>query len=83
MDDERSHYLIMLGDVCVAARIASLSVEVLTADGTRLSGVPAPQTPDADAEAVDDTGYANDLFIGGQCVPLDTVVEFVVRTPRL
>ena len=69
----------MLGDMCAAASLARLSVEVITEDGKRVTGVPSPHTP-VDGDEVDHTGYANELLIDGQSVRLDTIVEITVRT---
>jgi hypothetical protein len=81
MDDRRAHFLTMLGDACVAAGLASIPVELLLSDGTRLAGTPSPQLARGDGAPVDDTGYSSLLLIDGASTQLEKVVEFVIRTP--
>lgn len=80
MDDRRAHFLTMLGDACVAAGLASMPVELLLSDGSRVSGTPSPRPADG-SPAVDDTGYSSLLLIDGASTQMEDVVEFVVRTP--
>lgn len=81
MNDELAHFLIMIGDSCAAAQVAALEVEILTVDGIRHVGVPAAPAPRDDRDAVDGTGYA-EIVIAGERLPLEIVVELVVRAPE-
>lgn len=81
MDDRRAHFLTMLGDACVAAGLASIPVEVLLSDGSRIIGTPSPQPATAASPLVDETGYSSLLLINGVFTEVEDVVEFVIRSP--
>jgi hypothetical protein len=81
MDDRHAHFLTMLGDTCVAAGLARLSVELVLGDGRRVSGTPSPLIADQAHPPVDETGYSSRLLIDGEDARLEDVVEFVVRAP--
>jgi hypothetical protein len=80
MDDRRAHFLIMLGDACLSAGLADIAVEVLTAEGDRLAGVPSAQPTSGGAE-LNETGLPDGMLFDGAPLQLENVVEFVVRTP--
>lgn len=81
MDDRRAHFLTMLGDVCVAAGLGSMRVELLLSDGTRMGGTPSPHPGTEGGPPTDETGYSSTLLIDGVSAQVEDVVEFVVRTP--
>ncbi len=81
MDDRRAHFLTMLGDACVAAGVASISVEFLLSDGRRVSGIPSPQSANNHSRPVSDTGYSSLLLIDGVPTELEDIVEFVIHSP--
>jgi hypothetical protein len=81
MDDRRAHFVTMLGDVCLAAHLGRIPVELLLGDGVRVSGTPVPQVADGGSPPVSDTGYASWLLIGGCATHLEDVVELVIRAP--
>jgi hypothetical protein len=81
IDDRRAHFLTMLGDVCTAAGLASISVEILLTDGSRMAGTPSPQPSAGTSARMGETGYAQRLFIDGSSAQMEEVVEFVVRSP--
>ena len=81
MQDETAHFLVMVGDACNSARLASLPVEVTTRDGRRLSGVPVPQEASTPQQEIDDTGFKNELILDGVSIALDQVVELRLRRP--
>lgn len=77
-DDQRAHFLIMLGDLCGAAELARLPVEVSTDDGRVFRGIPDLPAAADPADAYDDTGYVGELRIDGETVSLSSVVAFGV-----
>ena len=81
MDDQRAQFLIMVGDACVAAGLASLPVQLLLRDQARVQGIPSPSAESDTSQEVDHTGYAQDLLIEGSRVSLEDVVAFEVRSP--
>jgi hypothetical protein len=82
MDESTGHFLVMVGDVCLNARLASLPVEITLRDGTVVAGIPNPREAEqTDGVEVDDTGFARELAIGDQIVPLDAVVEMRIVSP--
>jgi hypothetical protein len=74
VDDRRSQFLIAVGDLCCVASLASLNVEVCTADGTRVRGIPGVlRSAQGDAQ-VDSTGYARTFRIDARIVNLEEIV---------
>jgi hypothetical protein len=83
MSNVHDHYLVIVGDVCNAARLAGLQVRVMTRDGRSVIGVPeAEEAPSDSPREVDDTGYTNDLVVGGARVALDQVAEVRLAAPK-
>ena len=81
VDDRRAHFMTMIGDACVAARLADIPVELLLTDGSTVRGIPAVD-PAADFEdAADETGYTSRLRVDGTDVALGDVAEFLIRRP--
>jgi hypothetical protein len=74
VDDRRAQFVIAIGDLCTAAALASLEVDVRLSDGSSLHGVPSRPRPESGREELDDTGYANGLQIGDRVVALADVV---------
>lgn len=69
----------MFADAYASARLAELTIEVQTRDGTRLVGVPALGSDEiwpAD-ENIDNA----ELSLDGQTVALKSIVAFVVHAP--
>ncbi len=81
MNDRRAHFLTMLGDACVAASLASIPVEVLLSDGSRITGTPSPQPASAASPPGDETGYSSLLLINGVSAEVEDVVGFAIRSP--
>jgi hypothetical protein len=81
MNDRRAHFLTMVGDACLAASLAGLTIEVSTIDGDTIVGVPATTPASVRGEMVNETGYADPLVIGTRGVHLEDVIEFGVRSP--
>ena len=70
----------MLADAYASARLAELTIEIQTTDGTRLAGVPA--FGDDEVWPADDNIDSAELSIDGQAVALKSIVAFVVHTAR-
>jgi hypothetical protein len=81
MDDRQAQFLILVGDVCLYAAIADLSVSVKLADGSQRSGVPTGVSPTAGRDEVDHTGYADVIEIADQEVSLRSIVECTFCQP--
>ncbi len=81
MNDRRAHFLTMLGDACVSARVAGLRVELVLADGDRIAGTPSPGPSLDEATQIDETGYSSPLHIDDSAVSMEEVVEFAVVSP--
>lgn len=75
-DDRHAQFLFVVADACTGAALGDLTVEVLTNDDARYSGVPTAvevEHPDAPDGAT--------LRIGESLIALKEVVEFRVRPP--
>jgi hypothetical protein len=81
MHDSYAQFLITVGDVCTAAELARLHVEVLIVDGSRVCGVPASLGPADQGERVNETGYPRTFRIDDALVNLDDIVECALRAP--
>ena len=81
VDDRRSQFLIAVGDLCSVATLASLDVEVSTADGVRVRGIPGILRAARGEAQVDDTGYARTFRIGARIVNLDEIVGCSICSP--
>jgi hypothetical protein len=82
MNNAHSQFLIVVGDICAAATLAGLWVEVQTDAGARLFGTPAPIGAAYGVEEVDDTGYQQTVTIGDGTVNLDEIVQCTIRAPQ-
>ncbi len=78
MDPLRAHFLILVGQLGVGARLAKLPMEIVMSDGREYSGVPVPHQDEGDG--VDDTGFARWFGIGDEVVALDEIVEVRLRS---
>jgi len=72
----------MLGDTCFSASLAELTIEVLTADGARLIGVPIPERHHDAIWAADDLGSA-EVSIDEKTIALESIITYVVYAPTL
>ena len=83
MDDRQGQFLIAVGDLCTAAGLASLEVQVLArGDGGGVArGVPRLRLPDGAADEVGATGYARTLVVGGRIIPLEDLAECTIYAP--
>ena len=83
MGNVDDHYIVLVGDVCDAARLAKLPVRVTTRAGQSVLGVPETALArQGEPGEIDDTGYLNRLVIGGVTVALDQVVEVRLAAPQ-
>lgn len=85
MDDRHAQFLIAVGDLCTAAGLAGLEVEVRpnVDRGERIRGVPyARRAPGAGADAVNETGYARPMAIGDHIIDLADIHECTVYAPQ-
>jgi hypothetical protein len=81
MDDRRSHFLTMVGDLCSGAGVAGLEVELLLGDGQRVCGIPTVATADRSAQPVNDTGYGSPVSIDGRQIALEEIQGLSVSSP--
>ena len=81
LNDRQAQFLITVADLCAAASLAALPVELVTRDGVRTGGVPGSLRRSAGAEQVDDSGYARTFRIDSRLVNLDEIVECTMRSP--
>jgi hypothetical protein len=85
MDDRRAQFLIAVGDLCTAAGLAGLEVEVRpnVDRSERIRGVPYPhRAADAGADTINETGYARPMAIGDHVIDLDDIHECTVYAPQ-
>jgi hypothetical protein len=79
--DRRAHFLTMLGDVCIAAGLAGIPIELGLCGGERLTGTPSAQPATETTGELDGTGYRDRLLIDGSSTQLKDVVSFAVQSP--
>lgn len=80
--DQHAQFLILVGDLCVGAGLAGLEVELETAHGDCVLGIPGvlgrPRWG-ADAEGI---GYEREFRLDGAVVSLESIVGCRVRFPE-
>jgi hypothetical protein len=81
MDERYEQFLIATGDMCAAASLAKLVVEVRTASGQQIQGVPSSVRSTEGRDEVDDTGYGRWFQIGGTVMRLDEIVKCSLSAP--
>jgi hypothetical protein len=83
MDDRYSEFMIAIGQLCAAAELASLNLEVVTTDGQVVIGlVGAPRTAEGAGE-LDHTGLQRTVRIDGALVNLDEIVRCTLHRPQV
>jgi hypothetical protein len=82
MDDRRAQFLIAVADLCGAASLAGLEVEVRPAGGPAETarGIPHPHAASGGDE-VEATGYGRTLAIDGRILNLDEVEQCTIFAP--
>jgi hypothetical protein len=79
MDDRRAQFLLMCEDICHAALLADIPVDLTTRDGRRLRGIPSlltlgtPKTAGRPAELLVD--------LGEDQIALEAVLTVCVAAP--
>ena len=83
MDERHEQFFIAVGDLCVSAALAALVVELRTALGQRVCGIPSSVRYTKGRDEVDDTGYGRWFQIDKALVRLDEIVKCTVSAPTL
>lgn len=78
MEDVHAQFLIAIGDLCLAAEVGGLAVEVITDTGERASGVPTWVRRSGPRGSA----YSQLFGLSGRLVDLGDVVECRIRAPR-
>lgn len=84
MDDRHAQFLIAIGDLCTAAGLAALEVQVRPGreDGEVARGVPRPRpSRDGGEPPADATGYPRTLVVGDRIVNLEDVEACTIYAP--
>ena len=81
MDERTAQFFVTVGRLCDEARTGALSVRLRLADGDEILGVPEPLPKAQQGEQLDETGYADEVTVGGVSVDLSDVVEATVMRP--
>jgi hypothetical protein len=81
-EDARAQFRIAVGDLCMAAEVGGLIVELLTQSGECTAGVPrwidrGPRDP------WDETGYGRTFRVSDRLVDLNDVVACTIRAPHV
>lgn len=76
LDDERLHFLTLLGDACAGAKLAGLSLRVDLADGGTVSGI-----CEHEDVPVGVTGHPPVILIDGEPIDVRQVTSFTVLGP--
>jgi hypothetical protein len=81
LDDSHAQFLIAVGDLCAAAELAGLRVEVLIGGGQRIGGIPASLRRAERGGQVNETGYTRTFRVSDALVNLDDILECAVHAP--
>lgn len=82
MEDAHAQFLIAVGDLCVAAEVGGLTVELLTGEGESTSGVPV-WVEGRRRDDVDEMVYGRTFRVGNRLVDLNDVVACTIRAPHV
>ena len=84
MDERHEQFIIAVGDVCAAAQLGGLEVEICLRDGVTARGVPGSvRSASSDADEVDASGYSRTFRVARRLVALDEIVECTIHAPPL
>ncbi|MEA2169646.1 MAG: hypothetical protein QOF76_2946 [Solirubrobacteraceae bacterium] len=82
MDDHTGHFYGMVAEVFRAAELAGLPVNVTTAGGRSVAGVPsATDVPMGDEREWDHSGIAGVVSVDGVALPLDEITGVAIQRP--
>jgi hypothetical protein len=82
MRDDQAQFFIAVADLCAAASLAGVQIEVLTGSGRRISGVPsAAPAARRHGEELDHTGYAGIMVINDVVVDLADIQRCSIFAP--
>jgi hypothetical protein len=84
MDDRRAQFLIAVGELCTAAGLAALEVQVRPGgeDGETACGIPRPLgSRDAGEPPAGATGYPRTLAVGDRIVNLEDIEACTIYAP--
>ena len=76
--DDEAQFLIAVGDVCMSAELAGLTVELLLLSGDRLVGVPRIS---ASGDPVDAEGWTRAFTLDSTPVELESVARCTIHAP--
>ncbi len=82
MDERLDHFLTSVGDLCAAAALAQLDIEVVTGDRTRVRGVPSSPRPAEGDDEVDDTGFARTFRIANHLIAFKDIIACTIHSPN-
>ena len=80
IDDRHAQFLIAVAELCTAAELAHLDVEIRTVDGDRTEGVPRSLRAGA-FERGDETDYSTAFCVSDRLVRLSDIVECTLCAP--
>ena len=81
MDDRHAQFLILIGELCLAAANGKLPVTFETTDGSRLIGIPEISTSPGGDDEVDDTGLAGTIHVDGRPMRLQDILRCTITAP--
>jgi hypothetical protein len=81
LEDSHAQFLIAVGDLCAAAELAGLRVEVLIGGGRRIGGIPASLRGAPRGKLLSETGYTRTFRVDDALVNLDDILECAVHAP--
>jgi hypothetical protein len=82
MDERLEHFLISVGDMCAAAALARLDIEVVTGGRMRVRGVPSSPRPVDGDDEVGDSGFARTFRIADHLIAFEDIVSCTIHSPN-
>jgi hypothetical protein len=79
MDDRRAQFLISIAQLCQSAELASLQVELLSSDGSRMRGIPVSARYGEAVGQLGDAGPRPIFWIDDHVIDLSETVECTIR----
>jgi hypothetical protein len=81
LTDPHAQFLIAVGDLCAAAELAGLRVEVVLGGGRRVGGIPGSLRRAERGEELNETGHQRTFRVNDALVNLEDILECVVHAP--
>lgn len=83
MNDDRLHYAVAIADLLTAAELGGFHVDIVTAAGAAIAGIPGSIRSERDGGALDQSGCSQTFRIDDAIVDLRHIAALTVHAPEV